>query len=190
VLIIIAVLFSLGVGWAVFLTVNMLIVINTPLPPNEKDYTVIVLGCKVLKSGRPSDMLTQRLIGALNLLNENENYVCVVTGGQGHDEPRPEAHVMRDWLIEKGISPERIFIEDLSVNTHENLNLAYEVITENNLPEDVIIVSDGFHLWRAKMTANRLFNEVHTFASYTYKRMIIPYWIREWAALTRDILLY
>jgi len=189
VLLIMLIILSLGIIWAVFLSVNMLMVINTaPDYDENKNYTVIVLGCQVRKDGRPSDMLRERLIAALRLLNEHEEFVCVVTGGQGANEPLPEAHVMRDWLIDKGISPERIFIEDKSTSTRENLDFASAVIADNNLPTDVVIVSDGFHLYRAKRTASGIFGEVHTYAGYTYRRVLVPYWIREWAALTRDFI--
>lgn len=48
------------------------------------------------------------------------NYV-VVSGGQGMDEEVSEAFAMKEYLTNKGISEDRIIMEDKSTNTLENI---------------------------------------------------------------------
>ncbi|MDR0196969.1 MAG: YdcF family protein [Oscillospiraceae bacterium] len=183
---IIIALTSLGAAWAAFLSVNMLLAINRGGDFGDKERTVIVLGCQVLKNGEPSPMLVGRLAAARDVLLENENFSCVVTGGRGANEPAAEASVMRDWLIENGVPAEKIFTEDESTDTRENLRFARDVVARNNLADDIVIVSDGFHLYRAELNARPLFDEIHTLSVKTRSYKLVFYWVREWAALTRD----
>ncbi|MCL1832106.1 MAG: YdcF family protein, partial [Oscillospiraceae bacterium] len=74
-----------------------------------------------------------------------------------------------------------------SVNTEENLRFASDIIAEENLPRNIVIISDGFHLWRAQMLAEDLFDEVRVIPSQTPYPVITTYWVREWFALTRDV---
>jgi len=189
VLFIIFLLFSaVGFIYAAFLSVNMVIAMsdNPEIFP-DKERTVIVLGCMV-KGDAPSVMLARRLTAARDYLLEDPNAVCVVTGGLGHNQTHTEADVMRDWLIRYGIAEERIFKEDRSTSTAENLRFAYEIVTQNNLPTNVVIISDGFHLWRAKMLASNHFNEINTIAAQTQRYIMPTYWVREWFAVTREFL--
>jgi uncharacterized SAM-binding protein YcdF (DUF218 family) len=174
-----------GFAWATFLSINMLIAMgNTPNP--DKDCTVIVLGCQV-RNGVPSRMFVQRLTAALNFMDENEAVMCVTTGGYGQNQPVSEAEVGRNWLIGNDVKESRIFLENSSTNTFENLTLARDIILQEGLPQDVVIVSDGFHLWRATMTAEDLFGAVYVISARTPITAIPTYWVREWFALTRDI---
>jgi uncharacterized SAM-binding protein YcdF (DUF218 family) len=180
-------LITAGVIWAVFLSINMIIAMNNPPPPGN-GYTVIILGCRV-NDGVPSQMLVRRLNAALGFLHENEAVACVTTGGYGENQSYSEARVGKNWLIMNDIDESRIFLEDASVNTRGNLNYAYEIITQEQLPENVIIVSDGFHLWRATRTARDLFGDVYVIPAQTRPVRVLPYyWVREWLALTRDII--
>ena len=64
------------------------------------DY-IIVLGAQVRKDG-PSPVLKYRLDKAVEYLNENPDTVCIVSGGQGSNEPWSEAEGMARYLQEKG----------------------------------------------------------------------------------------
>ena len=73
---------------------------NVPAP---HDYDVIVvLGAQVQPSGEPSVQLDWRLNTAADMYAASPCPV-IVCGAQGSDEPRPEADVMRDILIDIGI---------------------------------------------------------------------------------------
>jgi uncharacterized SAM-binding protein YcdF (DUF218 family) len=180
-------LFTIGCIYAVFLSSLMIITMREkPTPAPENGSTVIVLGCRIW-GDVPSIMLARRLAGAHEYLLENENAVAVVTGGVGAGQYRSEACVMRDWLVNRGIESERIFLEELSTSTAENIAFAYDIIKENNLPENIVIVSDGFHVRRGKMIALKYFDEVSTVSVKTQPYMLATYWVREWFALTQEI---
>lgn len=180
-MILVAVLVAGCIIYAVVLSVLMALAYNDP--PEEPD-VVVVLGCKV-RSTVPSQMLTYRLDAAYEYLTENEDAICVVSGGQGPGEDIPEAKAMYDYLIDKGISADRIIIEDKSTNTEENLKFTAEILTELDLPLNITIVSDGYHQYRAQLIANELgYSEVHSISGRTRAYLLPTYWVREWLALT------
>ena len=147
--------------------------------PKDENTTVVVLGCQV-RNGAPSLMLAQRLRAAYDYLSEHESVKVVVSGGKGVDESVSEAQCMKDWLVDKGISPDRIFMEDKSVNTEENLSFSKKIINENGLPQRITIVTDGFHQLRADMLAERIGIESNNISAKTKWYLLLTYWVREW----------
>jgi len=162
---------------AVVMSVLMVKAMNDP-PPNENT-TLVVLGCKV-KDGRPSLMLKRRLDASYEYLSEHESVKAVVSGGQGSDEIISEAQCMRDYLVSRGISPERIFMEDKSVNTAENLGFSQSIILKYSLPQKVTLVTDGFHQMRAEMLAKKQGIDPYNISGYTSWYIVPTYWVREW----------
>ena len=104
------------------------------LPAVDTDHTMIVLGCG-LEGERPSQMLWRRLTAAQSYLEQHPTVPVIVSGGQGSDEIMSEAQCMKNWLTDQGVSGERIFMEDRSSTTYENLKFSRAVIEENDLPE-------------------------------------------------------
>ena len=153
-------------------------------------HTVIVLGCKTI-NGIPSVMLAARLDKAAEYLKENENAVCIVTGGQGGDEIEPEAETMERYLITKGIDKERIYKENKSRNTEQNLLFSESIIREQNLPKKVIIVSEGYHVYRGIRNAEKLGLTAYSkWAVSERTSWAYPsYWIRELFAISKDLIL-
>ena len=119
-----------------FLGVKMLTSINT-----AKDYngeTVVVLGCEVRKS-TPSRMLMERIRAAHTFLQEHPDTKCILSGGQGSSENISEAEAMHTWLVNNGIDPARLYLEDQSTSTKENLSFSKKIIEEK--VDDIIIES-------------------------------------------------
>lgn len=148
--------------------------------------TVIVLGCKTL-NGAPSVMLAARLDKAAEYLSENPQAVCIVTGGQGGDEIEPEAVTMERYLITKGIDKSRIYTEDKATNTEENISFSNEIIERENLPRNVIIVSESYHVYRGMRNARKLGLSAAALPAPTNTPWALPsYWLREIFAVSRD----
>lgn len=117
---------------------------------------LIVLGARVMGSS-PSLSLQHRLEGALDYLNEYPDSRAVVSGGKGDGENISEAECMRGWLTGKGISEDRIIMEDRSTSTMENLRFSWELLKEQGCsPDDVAILSSNYHLYRAKSMAKMI----------------------------------
>ncbi len=114
----------------------------------DPDATVLVLGCQV-KNGKPGRMLTARLERALDHLEENPGSICILCGGRGEDEAIEEAAAMHEWLVDRGVDPARLIMEDRSTSTEENLLNAQTIIREQGFNDSVAIVTDGFHEYRA-----------------------------------------
>lgn len=141
--------------------------------------TAVVLGCKV-RGNSPSLMLKRRLDAAYDFLTENPESFCVVSGGQGADEEYSEASVMKSYLISKGISEDRIFSEDRSSSTEENLEFSKKIIEENGLNGNIAIITDGYHQLRATLHAKRLGLNYGTYSANTAFWLLPTYWVREW----------
>lgn len=150
---------------------------------------MVVLGCKVEPWG-PSTLLRDRLDEALAYLEDHPDMTVVVSGGQGPDEPESEAAAMADYLTENGFPREQILVEDQSHNTVQNFQRTYELLKEQNveLEDGVLVVSNGFHLTRARMLAARTgFDEVSTLAAPTsHMPSRLKMYIREPLALVKS----
>ena len=115
----------------------------------DLDY-IIVLGAQMKPAG-PSVVLKFRLDAAYDYLMANEDTLCVVSGGQGANEPCSEAEGMYAYLVERGIAPERILMEDKSTDTSENI--AFSAALIGGTDKDVGIVTNNFHVFRGVMLA-------------------------------------
>ncbi len=112
--------------------------------------TLLVLGCQI-RGSTPSRMLSDRIEAARVYLTENPQAVAILCGGQGADEDLSEGQCMYNILTEKGIAPERLFIDDTSVNTDTNIKNALAVIEKNNLSKEVAVATSDYHQKRAAM---------------------------------------
>jgi uncharacterized SAM-binding protein YcdF (DUF218 family) len=117
--------------------------------------TVIVLGCQV-RGSTPSLLLNYRIQTAGDYLEENPESVAILSGGQGAGESISEAECMFRALTARGIDPARLYLEDASGNTQENLQNSRALMERENLEGPVAIVSNGFHVRRALIIAGDL----------------------------------
>ena len=119
--------------------------------------TMLILGCQVYPWG-PSVLLQDRLDEALAYLKEHPDMTVIVSGGQGPDEHDSEAAVMRDYLVNAGVEAEQILTEDRSHNTFQNLLYSAQLMEERELAVErgLLMVSNGFHLARARMLWERV----------------------------------
>lgn len=118
----------------------------------KKANHLIVLGAQVYADG-PCRVLKYRLDRAYDYLTENPQAVCIVSGGKGWNEPETEAEIMRRYLLERGISEDRIIKEDRSKSTLENILFSRELLPSGDIP--VGIVTNNFHVFRAVSIARK-----------------------------------
>ena len=139
-----------GVLW---LLVTQLLVVSAffSKPSKGLDY-ILVLGSQVTESG-PAPITKLRLDTAYDYLSENEDTRVIVSGGMAGSESKSEGEVMKDYLVGRGIAPDRILTEEESSNTTENIRLSSNYFDKE---EDTIgIVTNNFHLFRAKAIAKK-----------------------------------
>ena len=123
-------------------------------PGEHCDY-MVVLGAKVRAEG-PSVSLMDRIYAAKSYMDSHPDAIAVVSGGRGADEPMTEAGCMYEELVELGVDPQRIWIEDKATSTWENLNFSLNLIEEKTgtRPEKIGILSSEYHLFRASLFAD------------------------------------
>lgn len=141
-----------GVGLVAAAVTEGFILANRGVAEDVQSDYVIVLGAAV-RGNLPSRSLRQRLDAALSCLRQNQDSICIVSGGRGDNENISEAECMQQYLLEHGIPEGRIWMENKAANTCENIRFSIELIEEktNKKPETVTIVSSGYHMLRAKM---------------------------------------
>lgn len=118
---------------------------------DDLDY-VIVLGAQVRDDG-PSVVLRNRLDTAFDYLEANPRTRCIVSGGQGANEPEPEAHAMARYLEQRGIDPSRIILEDESKNTIQNIRNSMRLFDPEH--DRVGILTNNFHVYRGVSIARK-----------------------------------
>lgn len=143
-----------------FVAVEILIALgdNNDYPIYESaptDY-MIVLGAGI-RGRTPSLSLISRLDEAARQLEVRPRMVAVVSGGQGPGEDITEAQAMYDYLIAKGVREEQLLKEERSVNTAQNVAYSMEVLRASGRynGEGVIVCSNGYHLFRARILLKR-----------------------------------
>lgn len=155
---------------------------------------MIILGCQVKPWG-PSILLQDRLDKALDYLEEHPDMTIVVSGGQGPDEHMTEAQAMYDYLVEQGVGIERILQEDQSHNTFQNLTYSLELLEEAgyDVTDDIVVVSNGFHLTRVRMLWARMHGENDELSTLAAPSSHIPsrlkMYIREPIGLVKSFIL-
>lgn len=156
--------------------------------PIEDCDTVIVLGCRVKPEG-PSLMLQNRINAAYRYLLENENSICIASGGQGDDEPMTEAAAIKAALVNMGISPDRIIEEGQSENTFQNIRNSLEIMDSLSLPRRAVIVTSEFHQLRARLLSGKQGLKTGSVSSRTNPFLLPSYWIREWFGVVHEIVI-
>ena len=150
---------------------------------------VIVYGAKVngtKEDPYPGTFLRYRLDRAAEILKEAPSAVCIVSGGKGDNEPCAEARVMSDYLTNAGVDPTRIYVEDESKNTIENIEKSMKIIKENGLEDcAVVCISTDYHVPRVRFLCERAGLDV--FCYYSAKS---PNVFGLWSGLVREYMSY
>ena len=116
--------------------------------------TVIVLGARVY-GNRVSRSMQSRLDAAIAFLEDNPDSACIVSGGRGDNETVSEASVMYQYLADHGIEKKRIYPEDRSTDTRENLRYSKEIIEREGLDPQIALATNDYHAYRAEKYAEQ-----------------------------------
>lgn len=166
----------------VFVIVESACMIRAASRKPDAASTVVVLGCRVYGE-RASLSLEERLEAAYAYLIKDTDAACVLSGGQGNGEDISEAECMYRYLVNKGIEPERLYKEDQSTSTRENLAFSKQVIEENGLNLKIAIATSEYHAYRAGKIAEALGMEYAAVPARTAIWLFPTYYVRELYAI-------
>ncbi|CAN5884747.1 YdcF family protein [soil metagenome] len=112
---------------------------------------IVVLGAAQF-NGTPSAVFRARLDTAFELYEQGAAPTIVVTGGRMAGDRFTEAESGRDYLVSLGVPSESILMEHLSNDTAESMRRVGDLL-DGRGNSSVLLVSDGFHLFRSKLLA-------------------------------------
>lgn len=112
---------------------------------------ILILGAGVTSSGKPSEMLKERLNEGLRLYNLGMAPKIVVSGDHGR-EYYDEVNVMKNFLVDAGVPSEDIFMDHAGFSTYESMYRAKEIFGIKRM----IVVTQKYHLYRALYISNHL----------------------------------
>lgn len=151
------------------------------VPPKNADY-LIILGAKV-NGETPSLALQYRIDAALEYAKENTNTILIASGGQGPGEDITEAEAMRRELVDKGIPESRIYLEDQSTSTYENIKFSKQFIPED--AKNGIVVTNDYHLYRSIQIARDTDLKVDGLPAKTPQITLLKAYSREYLSVTK-----
>jgi uncharacterized SAM-binding protein YcdF (DUF218 family) len=109
---------------------------------------ILVLGAAEYR-GHPSPVLKARLDHGLELYSRKLASRVMTTGGAGGDPIFTEGGVGRSYLAAHGVPADAIIVENEGGSTVESLAMTGEILRRMGL-HSVIVVSDGYHIFRVK----------------------------------------
>lgn len=119
---------------------------------------VVVVGSGLIHGTVPP-LLASRLDRAITLrereMRDGAGPLLITSGGQGHDEPVPEARAMADYLVARGIPENQVVREERSTTTLENLTFSSEIMTDRLPGHRCVVVTNNFHAFRTALMARR-----------------------------------
>ena len=139
---------SLAVGlaeWSLYSSIRKQAALDEARPADA----IVVLGAAQY-NGAPSLVFKARLDHAFTLEERGLAPVVITTGGSGGDPRFTEAGVGQDYLIQKGMAAAKVLSEGRSETTFESVEAVARLLAERHA-RTCIVVSDGFHLYRAKL---------------------------------------
>ena len=170
----------LAAGFAFFAVLEVR-VISWARTDNDTPVTaVIVLGAGV-NGTEPSLSLRTRLDAALAYVQDKPDIPIIVSGSQGQGEEISEARCMADWLMDRGVDPGRIWLEEQADNTRENIRYSLDMLSERGMDTtaNIAVVTSDYHLCRASMYMPGNMVPVAAHMPARYFPLTLNYYVRE-----------
>ncbi|WP_446291641.1 ElyC/SanA/YdcF family protein [Vibrio vulnificus] len=128
-------------------------ILQTPLKekatrPLGSDGAIVTLGYALNPDGSMHDILIERLETTLAMAKANPEALIILTGGvpQNH---KTEGKLMADWLIERGISANRIIEENYATSTVDNALFSAYALARHGV-KHATIISSASHVRRGQ----------------------------------------
>ena len=149
---------------AVIAVINLILILNPDVVSvAEAAENVIILGGGIDKDGKLPKSVMSRVDKAAKYMNQHPDTICVVSGGTLKWLPFAEAPELKNQLVNKGIAPERILVEDQAKDTIQNFQYSYKMLAEyrglsiqETLDMPTAVVTNYYHLRRSERLALRI----------------------------------
>jgi uncharacterized SAM-binding protein YcdF (DUF218 family) len=143
--------FIIVIGW-ILLIIGLVIAIDATgrVDQAQQADVIVVLGAGLSRDGRPGYALVRRSRHAAELWHRGFADTILCTGGQAPDQNRSEANACRQVLMWRDVPASAIALEEQSRSTEENALFSRPIIEANGW-ENIILVSDGYHMFRAEI---------------------------------------
>ena len=126
---------------------------------------------------------TMVIRGSAAYLEEHPDVPVVLSGGQGPGEAITEAECMRRALVRRGADESRLYPEERSTSTQENLRYSRAILEELGVDpaQRVAIVTSDFHLCRARLMwgGDTAAVPAHLPSTLYFQCLTVNYFIRE-----------
>lgn len=161
-----------------------------PAADSGEERVYVVFGAKVKEDG-PTKALAARLDTAIDLMNTDGDAVCIVSGGQGPDEPFTEAECMKSYMTERGIDSSRIYKEERASSTVENIEFSLELIRELGLEDrSLVCISTDTHIPRIRLMCSHAGVEAEYIKAPTpMKQFLFTTWVREYMSYVKMLIM-
>lgn len=117
--------------------------------PQTDSLCLVVLGFQLNPDGSMREELVERLRVALACAEKYPNALIVCTGGgtAAEDPTATEAGRMAEWLVDSGVAPERVIVENQSLTTAQNAIYTFDIL-EKHHPQvsHLAIISSDYHI--------------------------------------------
>lgn len=159
-------------GVASFVLLLFVLLANTVVVSTGSDYAYVevqdvpesqaalILGARVFDDGRLSKMMQDRADSALELYETGKVGRLIMSGDHG-TTTYDEVNTVKDYLLEKGVKPEDLFLDHAGFDTYDSLYRARDIFGVKSL----IVVTQKFHLSRALYIGRSLGMEVYGYAA-------------------------
>lgn len=150
----------------------------------ERAQAVLVLGASVFADGTPSDILADRLEVAADLYLAGAADAVIVSG-DNRSAHYNESDAMKEYCIKLGVPADAIIVDHAGYDTYASVYRARYVYDK----QDVLIVTQAYHLYRALAIAHGLGMEAQGVAADkgSYDNQM-SYSVREILARDKDFL--
>ena len=178
-----ALIAALLLGFSLFTVLETMVVRGSFADESDAPVSaVIVLGAGV-NGETPSLTLRTRIDAAAAYLEEHPDVPVVLSGGQGPGEAITEAECMRRALVRRGVDESRLYPEERSTSTQENLRYSRAMLEELGVDpaRRVAIVTSDFHLCRARLMwgGDTAAVPAHLPSALYFQCLTVNYFIRE-----------
>lgn len=148
ILVVVGIIIVLGINLFVKNSVKDKIIDENSL---DKNYDAILVLGAGLRNGKPSPVLKDRLDMAYKLYEDGYSKKIIVSGDHGK-KYYDEVNVMKNYLLDKGVDSNNIFMDHAGFSTYDSVYRAKEIFLANK----IIIVTQQFHLYRSLYIAKQL----------------------------------